>query len=273
MNEAATSSSNIVTGASSGSSVTRDGFHNGDFQVLQPKGSGHRSGLDALLLAAALPKGAVGDLADLGAGSGTAGLAALNLNPDIDLTEVEINPDLVELAQQTLMLVENSDFRERVKILQADVTLSGVKRLETGLNQDSMDFVIMNPPYNSASERASPDPERAKAHSLGDGGLDPWLRTAAAITRPGGMLVLIYRTQNLGDVLACCQGRFGGLEILPVHSRGDEASKRMIVRGIRGSRAPMSIVPGFTVHKADGTFTRDAKAIFDGNARLEFAGQ
>lgn len=273
MNTGITSSTSFNTTRSAGESVTRDGFHDGAFEVLQPKGSGHRSGLDALLLAASLQKDASGDIADLGAGTGAAGLAALNLNSQLNLVAVEKNPELVELVQQSLLLAANTDLRDRIKILQADVTLSGVKRLETGLNQDSMDHVIMNPPYNSASERVSPDPERAEAHTLGDGGLDPWLRTAAAITRPGGTLVLIYRTQNLGDVLACCQGRFGGLEILPVHSRADEASKRMIVRGTRSSRAPMSIVPGFTVHKADGSFTREAKAIFDGKARLAFAGQ
>ena len=273
MNTGVTSSAGSNAIRKVGDSVTRDGFHDGAFEVLQPKGSGHRSGLDALLLAAALPKGASGDLADLGAGSGAAGLAALNLNPDLQLVAVEKNPEMVELAQQSVLLAANTELRDRVKILEADVTLSGIKRLETGLNQDSMDHVIMNPPYNSTRERASPDADRAEAHTLGDGGLDPWLRTAAAITRSGGTLVLIYRTQYLGDVLACCQGRFGGLEIVPIHSRSDEASKRMIVRGTRGSRAPMSIVPGFTVHKADGGFTREAKAIFDGKARLVFAGQ
>ncbi|KJS21015.1 MAG: hypothetical protein VR78_00650, partial [Hoeflea sp. BRH_c9] len=49
-----------------------DAFHNGGFHLLQPLGSGHRAGMDAMLLAATVPEGARGTLADLGAGAGAA---------------------------------------------------------------------------------------------------------------------------------------------------------------------------------------------------------
>ena len=82
---------------------------------------------------------------------------------------------------------------------------------------------------------------------------------------------MIYRTENLGEILACAQSRFGGIEILPIHSRANEAAKRLLVRGKRGSRTPFSLSPGFVVHQANGSFTPKAKEIFDGKARLEFA--
>jgi len=253
--------------------TTQDGFHNHAFEALQFKASGHRSGLDALLLAASLSGGITGTLADLGAGTGVAGLAALNLNAQLELVEVEKNPRLVKLARDTLLLPANAALRKRAKILAADVSLTGPEREGCGLETNSVDHVIMNPPYNREHQRRSPDHLKVEAHVMGEGGLDSWLRTAAAITRPGGTLALIYRTQDLGTVLACCQSRFGGLEILPVHARSCDAAMRMIIRGTRGSRAPLTIAPGFVVHKADGTFTPLAKVIFEGQARLEFAGR
>ena len=53
-----------------------DAFHRGRFVLVQPKGAGHRSGVDAMILAAAVPSGFAGRVADLGAGAGAAGLAA-----------------------------------------------------------------------------------------------------------------------------------------------------------------------------------------------------
>ena len=251
-------------------SFVKDAFHDGSFEIFQVSGAGHKGGMDALLLAAALPEEISGIVADLGAGTGAAGIAALNLNDKLDLLAVEKNGDLVEAFNKSLQLPGNARFSKRAKGCHADVTLSGIERLKAGLGPECVNHVIMNPPYNFESERPPQDALRAEAYMLGEGGIDAWFRTAAAITRPGGKLCMIYRTQNLGDILACTRGRYGGLEILPVHSRKDEAAKRVIVRGTRGSRAPMTIVPGFVVHEEDGSFTEQAKAIFDGRARLQF---
>lgn len=248
--------------------TTTDAFHNDAFHVIQPKKSGHRSGMDALLLAAAVPTNAVGILADLGAGSGVAGLAALNLNAEIDLLAVEKNPHMADLARQTLNLEKNKVLRTRSKVVEVDITSNAAARAKAGLPSECVAHAIMNPPYNPITLRPPIDAVKAEAYMIGDGGIDAWFRTAASIIRPGGTLSLIYRTEQLGDILACMQGRFGGLEILPLHSRANEPSKRLIVRGTRGSRAPLALLPGFTVHKEDGSFTEAADAIFSGAGRL-----
>lgn len=253
--------------------TTTDMFHDGDFAVIQPLNRGNRSGMDALLLAASLPENSKGVLADLGSGAGVAGLAALNLNRDLDLLAVEKNPEMVMLAEKSIKLKSNMHFAGRVKITKHDVTASGVIRTKAGLSPDSVDHLIVNPPYNTSRERAPTDKMKAEAFMMGEGGIDAWFRTAASIVRPKGTFIIIYRTENIGEVIACSQGRFGGLEIMPIHSRPGEAAKRIIVRGTRASRAPTTIVPGFMVHNEDGSFTERADAIFKGKARLEFTAQ
>lgn len=250
--------------------TTRDSFFRGGFEVLQPSGTGHRAGSDALLLAAGLPEGASGRLADLGAGVGVAGLAALAANPDLTAVLVEIDAEMAALARSNLELGANAGIAERARVLEADVTLSGERRQDAGLANQSFDYVIMNPPYNHAGLRASPDELRSLAHMMGDGGLDPWLRTAAAILRPGGTLLMIWRAEKLGDVLACAQGRFGAICLLPLHSRNGAAARRIIVRAVRGSRAPLSIGEGVMLHEADGGQTELADALLNGRARFSF---
>ncbi len=251
-------------------STSRDKFHNGGFEVYQPTENGHRSGLDALLLGASLPKNAAGVLADLGGGAGVAGFAALNLFPDLELVSVELNPRMHEMARNASTLPINAHLNRRMRFLKADVSKTGAERLQQGLNDASFDHVIMNPPYNSGNHRAPKDKMKSEAHIMGEGGLDAWFRTASAIVKPGGTLCLIYRTESIASILACSQGRFGGLEIMPIHSRENEPAKRLIVRGTRASRAPLSLLPGFVVHDSDGNFTEKAAQIFRGESLLEF---
>ena len=252
-------------------SVTRDRFFRGAFEVLQPVGTGHRSGSDALLLAAALPVGAAGRLADLGAGAGVAGMAALAANPDLSGVLVEIDAAMARLARRSLALDVNRRIAARAEVLNADATLSGTKREAAGLANASFDHVIVNPPYNYVEQRPPGDPLKALAHMMGAGGLDPWMRTAAAILKPGGMLHLIYRTEKLGEIIACAQGRFGGLTIVPLHARADAVAGRIIVRAIRASKARLAIAPGIVLHEADGKSTPLADDLVNGRARLNFA--
>jgi len=252
--------------------ASRDSFHRGGFEAMQPRGAGHRSGSDALLIAAALPEGTVGRLADLGAGAGVAAFAALAMNPGLEAVLVEMEPSMAALARQGLALPVNAAFRDRATVIEADVTLTGDKRIAAGLANAAFDHVIMNPPYNTPGQRPSPDVLRSLAHSLGVGGLDPWLRTAAAILKPGGTLTMIWRTERLGDVLAGMQGRFGGICVLPLHARAEEAARRIIVRAVRGSRAPFAIAPGVVLHEADGSQSAFADALLNGRARLDFPG-
>jgi tRNA1(Val) A37 N6-methylase TrmN6 len=72
---------------------TLDAFHRGDFWLVQPKGAGHRAGVDAMMLAAAVPASFAGKLADFGAGAGAAGLAVASRCPKAEVVLVENSAD------------------------------------------------------------------------------------------------------------------------------------------------------------------------------------
>ena len=242
---------------------------NGKFEVLQPVGKGHRAGLDAIFLAASLPGKISGRLADLGSGSGVAGLAAIALRTRLNVTLVENNPLMVELAGQSSKLAKNANLRHRVEVLQADITLSGSHRQNAGLMTDSFDYAIMNPPYNDATtNQASSDETRAQAHNMGGGGLDAWMRTATAILKPGAMMAMIHRCCSIGQIIAATQGRFGALTIMPIYSYADQPAKLLLVRAIKGSKAPTIFAPPIFVHNEDGSFTTKANAVLAGDAFL-----
>jgi tRNA1(Val) A37 N6-methylase TrmN6 len=245
-----------------------DAFHRGAFFLVQPASKGHRAGLDAMVLAAAVPNGFSGRLADLGAGAGAAGLAVAVRCPDASIVLVEREPAMLDYARQGLALPENIAFRDRVAVLDADVTLSGEARSAAGLPDRSFDHAIMNPPFNSADDRATPDDLRKGAHVMHPAMFDEWIRTAAAILKPDGALALIARPVSLQPILAALAGRFGEARIVPIHPRADEEAIRVVVRAKKGSRGGLALCPPLVLHESGRAFTQRADAICNGKASL-----
>lgn len=248
---------------------TIDAFHRGGFFLAQPARGGHRAGMDALALAAAVPSGFAGRLADLGAGAGAAGLAVASRCPGASVVLVENSPVMAGYARQSLNLPENARLRGRVTVLEADVALTGKARTAAGLADNSFDFAIMNPPFNAEIDRATPDDLKRQAHVMEDGLFEAWLRTAAAIVRPRGGVAVIARPVSLAPILAALAGRFGSAQIVPVHARPNAPAIRIVLRATRGARGELSLMPPLVLHETAGNgFSERAEAINAGQASL-----
>jgi len=231
---------------------SRDIFHRGRFYLTQPRKCGHRSGIDAMILAACLPRGFSGYGADFGAGSGAAALAALSRCAGARMALVENSDLMLDYARRTLADPANAALAGRAELIAADISLKGRARIEAGLKDNMFDFVLMNPPFNDRSDRPTPDREKAKAHIMREGMLEEWLRAAAAVVKPQGGLALIVRPYLLAEVFAACRGRFGALQLVPVYPRADAAAIRLAVRGIRGSRGLPRFMPPLILHGEGG---------------------
>jgi tRNA1(Val) A37 N6-methylase TrmN6 len=253
----------------SAQSFTVDAFHRGRFFVVQPKGDGHRSGVDAMMLAATVPDGFSGRCADLGAGAGAAGLAVASRLPGASVVLIENDPVMADCARRTLALAENAAIAARMTVLEADLTLRGAARPKAGLEDGSFDFAILNPPFNDPADRRTPDIRKQAAHVMDDTLFEDWLRTVSAILKPGGTFALIARPHSLGAILNAIGRRFGGVSVTPVHARGGQPAIRILATGIKGSRARMVLKPAHVLHEnGSDAFLPFADAVNNGLAAL-----
>src|SRR6476620_10448162 len=192
--------------------VTEDAFLGGKLRLRQPK-SGHRAGHDAMLLAAATPARSGDRVVDFGAGVGAAGLAVAKRVAGIELVLVEIDEGLGDLARGNA--AANAIAAD---VIMLDVTSAADVFAAAGLTPDSVDVVLMNPPFNDpARHRASPDTARGIAHMATATTLSKWSHAARRILKSRGNLTLIWRADGLVEVLSALGRGFGSLEILPVH--------------------------------------------------------
>lgn len=267
--------------------LTDDLFLGGALKIFQPK-KGFRSGIDAILLAASLPDlpqkdmtrcngaqaeliasdGTVRDVRVLeaGCGAGVVSLAIAERCPNVTVDAIEIEHFNAAIARRN---AARNGLDDRVTIMTADLT-EPVTRLELlGLQRNSYDYVVANPPFFQEKEmRFSDNPLRQRAKRAKAETLEQWVRFLTAMAAPKGVISLIYRADALADVLAVLDGRFGGVRVLPLFSKPNVPANRVIVQGVKGSRAPLTLLQGVVLHDEGGCYLPEVKALCEGPCSL-----
>jgi tRNA1(Val) A37 N6-methylase TrmN6 len=242
---------------------TEDAFLGGRLRLRQLR-TGHRAGHDAMLLAAATPARAGDRVVDLGAGVGAAGLALASRVAGLTLVLVEIDPALAALARDNA--AANAVAAD---VIVLDLTSEPTAFAAAGLSPDSADVVLMNPPFNnSARHRASPDKARELAHMAGDATLENWIGAGRRILKSGGVLSLIWRADGLSEVLAALDRGFGSLGIVPVHADEATPAIRILVRAVKGGRAPTQIHPALMLNDESALPNKQVQEILAGRRVL-----
>ena len=248
--------------------LSEDVFLGGRLTLRQPE-HGLRGGLDGVFLAATAPVrvGSTARVLDVGAGAGLVGLALAARVADARVTLIEIEPALAALAEEN---ARRNGLAGRVEVISADLTAPMQLIADAGAVPGTFDHVLANPPFEEEGRVRMPaDALRARAVAMGPEGLERWARFLAAMTRPGGTATVILRADALGRLLAALESRFGELRVFPLFPRTGEAAIRILVQGVKGSRAPLALLPGMVLHDAKGRFTSAAEAILRDGAGLE----
>jgi tRNA1(Val) A37 N6-methylase TrmN6 len=244
--------------------VTIDAFLGGLVEAVQPAAGHHRAGLEAVLLASSLPATTRGVVIDLGAGVGVAGFCVAARRAETKVILVERDRVAVECARAACALPANAAFADRIEIVETDI------ETRKGLTPGAAGAVVFNPPFRDPSAASSsPEKARAAAHMLDEGGLDPWFRAAAGLLSPGGEATVIFAGDGLDRILSAAKGRFGAFDILPIAPRIGEPAHRVLVRGVKGSRAPLRLLPPIVLHGETGNgFRPEIEAILRGGSDL-----
>jgi tRNA1(Val) A37 N6-methylase TrmN6 len=231
--------------------ITQDNFLGGKLRLKQFK-TGHRAGMDALLLAA-FTRGFDGaQIIDLGAGIGTAGFALATRFKGLHLTALEIQKDVLELACQNAQ--ENAGALNLASFNTLNILIQNY-----ALNPNNCyDFCLFNPPFNPLSMQPSPHLSREVAHKGVD--LMLWFKAALHFLHAKGEVSLIDRPERLGEILAHLKG-FGAIEILPVFSSAQKPAIRVLVRAKKGRNTPLTFLNPLYLRDDNGAPTQISEEI------------
>lgn len=245
--------------------TTEDVFLGNRLIVRQPA-KGYRAGIDAVLLAACVRQ-RDGSVLDIGSGVGTVGLCVASRCSDSRVVLIEREANLAALARVNIAA---NAFGDRVTVVEADLNVALSQIASAALPAETFAHVLANPPYHDhGAGTASDHVLKATSHAMPAAALDGWARFMARMTRPGGCATMIHKAEALPRILQAYDGRFGGIVVLPIHPRDGAPAIRVLVQGIKGSRAAMSIKPGLILHGDGNAFTPNIDAILRQGAAVE----
>ena len=237
--------------------LTHGHLLDGRVRYAQPR-RGFRSGIEPVLLAAAIPAVPVSRILEGGSGAGAALLCLAARVAGVQGFGIEQNPTLVALARQNATANGWSDLR----FLAAD--LSSLPAL------DPFDHACANPPYHNAAGTPSPQASRRTAKHAAEGTLTVWAAALARPLRPRGTLTFVVPAALLPEAAAAfTTAGCAPTAMLPLWPKPRHLAKLLLLRGVKGSRAPFRVLPGLVLHAPDGTFTAEADAILRGGAALD----
>jgi tRNA1(Val) A37 N6-methylase TrmN6 len=242
------------------SPVTVDRVLGGRVTLRQPA-KGYRAGLDAALLAAACDARPGERVIDVGCGVGAVMLAAAARRPGVRFVGVERDAAALALARENIAANQAG---ERVEGRAGSVGAGDPPPPDA-----RFDAALCNPPFfDDPTALRAPHPARAGAY-LADDGLAAWTGFLLGAVREGGTVTLVHRADRLADLLALLGAKAGSFQVRPAHPFADAPAGRVLVRAVRGGRAPLRLLPGLILHlRGQSQHTHEAEAILRGEADL-----
>ena len=242
---------------------TTDAFLNGKVHVLQPR-KGFRSGIDAVLLAAAVPAKSGESVLELGCGVGVAALCLHARVPGLALQGVELQGDYAALARRNVT-ANNA----QMQIVSADL-----RALPTDLRQMQFDHVMMNPPYFARAKGSAADDLGRDVALAGETPLTDWLDVGLKRLAPKGTLTVIQHITRLPDVLGHLAAPLGSIVAQPIAGRSGTAPNLFILQGRHSGRAPFRLKQTLVLHEGAEhmgdreSYTPETRAVLRDGAAL-----
>jgi tRNA1(Val) A37 N6-methylase TrmN6 len=197
---------------------------------------------------------------------GVVGLCVAERCPEAKVVLVERDPRLAALAQEN---IAHNGLSDRASVVETDITRATAALENAGIKSEIFSIVLANPPYHDERRSTSSEsPLKAGSHQMSEDGLEDWARFMCRMAAPGGRVAMIHKADALPRILAAFEGRFGAIGILALYPRAGEPAIRVIVEGIKGSRAPVYMKPGLILHGPEQSFVPEVEAIFRHGASL-----
>lgn len=213
--------------------------------------SGHRSGLEPVLLAASVPARPGEQVLEAGTGAGATLLCLGQRVPGLRGVGVEIVKELADLANENFRINDLSSY---------SCTCADIEQAVFGA---VFDHAMANPPWHGGTSTKSPDAQRALAHHADAKPLQ-LARWVAALTRclkPRGSLTLILPSALFSEALSALRiQKYGAIQLLPLWPRPARPAKLVIIAARLGARGPDKVLPGLVLHD-DGGISQAAQAI------------
>ncbi len=213
-------------------------------------------GMDAVLLSgfARVKRGE--DCLDLGCGNGIIPLLLSARTPGRHFTGLEIQKYSADLARRSAAL---NHLEERIRIVEGDI-----KDASDIFGASSFHVITSNPPYMTA-QHGIPNPDEAKLIARHEilCTLEDVIRESAKLLMPGGRFYMVHRPFRLAEIISLMvQYRIEPKRMRLVYPYVDREPNMVLLEGLRGGRARMTVEKPLIVFREPGKYTDEITEIY-----------
>ena len=223
--------------------------------MLIQKKDGFKFGVDAVLLSDFANVKNKHTVIDLCTGTGIIPFLVLGKYNPKKIFGIEIQEDMVEMANRSVLLNEVSN----IEFINRD--LKDSKFLKT---LEKADVVTVNPPYKlNNSGILNPSDKLSIARHEIMCNLEDVIRAASRLVMPRGKFFMIHRPTRLVDIIEL--GRKYRLEpkvVQFIHPKVGKAPNLMLVEFTKDGRPELKILDPLYVYGDDGNYTEEIRKIY-----------
>lgn len=210
-------------------------------------------GMDAVLLSSFAEAKEGQKCLDLGCGNGIIPILMTAKTQGAYFGGLEIQEDVAAMARRS---VELNRLESKVEIIQGDI-----KEATSFFGAASFDVVTSNPPYLTQSHGLiSEASHKAIARHELACTLENVIRSAAKLLKPGGHFYMVHRPFRLAEIihLMVCY-RMEPKRMRLVYPYVNHEPNMVLIEGVRGGRARMTVEPPLIVYKEKNEYTDELK--------------
>ena len=222
---------------------------------LRQSSEGYRYSIDAFLLAdfCLALKGV--KILELGSGCGIISILLAKSCPYCEIVGIEIQADLIELAEQNLL---SNKLSSSIRFIQGDI-----RQIPSHFSDAPFDVIVTNPPYHKVgSGRVNPHPGRASARHEITGSLTDFIQAGVHILRTKGYFYMIYTANRLPELIhSLVQNELEPKVIKFIHPRKNSEANLVLIKTVKKGRPGLRILPPIFIYKTIDEYSNEVKCI------------
>ncbi len=212
--------------------------------------------MDAVLLSGFVQAGKKDKIIDLGTGTGILPLLLRAKTGSKDITGLEIQEQVAEMAARSVKL---NDLEEDISIVCGDL-----KEADKLFPIGTFDVVTCNPPYMKA-EGGLTNPDEGKAISRHEikCSFEDVVKVSKKLLKSGGKLFLVHRPERLSELITTL--RQNGMEtkrLRMVHSFIDEKAVMVLIEAASGGGTFMKVEKPLIIYKEKNVYSDEIDEIY-----------
>lgn len=213
-------------------------------------------GVDAVLLANFVEVKRGQKVIDLGTGTGIIPILIAGKTEASSVTGIEIQDDVCEMAQRSIILNELSG---RVRIVNGDI-----KDAASIFGRGSFDIVTTNPPYKHKSSGII-NPEDSKAISRHEikCTLEDVISVSSSLLKTNGRFYMVHRPERIVDIIYMMRTfKLEPKRIRLVHPGPGKKPNLLLIEGLKCGKAFLNFMPPLYVYDENGCYTKEIDDIY-----------